>query len=113
LSLLVGAVAQQPANWTELHAACKYSGSYTLPGTAFSMDGYDGSAEGKGVIHLDDNQTITIIGNGAVLDASKKGSFFFVASGSLTLESITLQHANIPGVSRSWREHGQLSSPSR
>ena len=57
----------------------------------FSMGGYSGNTK-----HIDGNhfeQIVTINGNGAVLDAAKKGQFFYVGpSGSLTLRSMTLKN---------------------
>jgi hypothetical protein len=38
------------------------------------------------------NTSITIFGNGAVLDALQKGCFFFVMRGALALHSLTLQN---------------------
>jgi hypothetical protein len=78
------------------------SGTITL-NDRFSMDGYVGDDDdgySHAEIRIESNQTVTIIGNGAVLDygsssvKSHKGYFFFVFIGSsLTLESITLEGA--------------------
>ena len=74
-------------SWTELRALCEASGSIVLSASFDSAD-YDSS-----YIDINNNRSISIVGNGAVLDARKKGNFFHVSSGSsLTLESITLQN---------------------
>ena len=75
-----------PATWAELRAACQQSGTIALQAGPFDMADYDQC------IALTNKQTITIVGNGAVLDARKKGIFFYVNSGSLTLDSITLEN---------------------
>jgi hypothetical protein len=80
------------ATWGDLAEAARKSGTYTLvPGTSgtFNMDGYSG---GDG-IELANGKNVTVLGQGAVLDASKKGQFFNIAQGaSLTLKNLTLQH---------------------
>jgi predicted outer membrane repeat protein len=50
-------------------------------------------------ISLGNNQVVTIVGNGAVLDARKKGPLFWVHSSraTLTLESITLKNGYYQG----------------
>ena len=74
--------------WLDLATAMATSGTYTLvPG--FSMNGYGGwMGVQKGV-------NVTVLGQGAVLDASSKGHFFWIHSGaSLTLKDLTLQHGS-------------------
>ena len=79
-----------PKTWTELATACAGNANIFLS-ASFSMAGYDGSN-----IDLEYDQVITIVGNGAVLDASGKGRFFYLRSGaSLTLESTTLQNGHV------------------
>ena len=62
-----------PTNWVELTIACQTSVHVTLP-VDFSMADYDSK------ISLGNNQVVTIVGNGAVLDARKKGPLFWVHS---------------------------------
>jgi hypothetical protein len=100
-----------PSNWAELRNACDLSGAYTLTGgfdsTAYDDLIYIGWPAPAGPNLTKINQTVAIIGNGAVVDASKKGSFFRVMPGaSLTLQSITLQNGQ--NVSRGCQS---LSSP--
>jgi hypothetical protein len=65
------------------------SGTYILA-PAFSMDGYTGNS-----IQLKQGVDVTVLGQGAVLDASNQGRFFNIDSGaSLTLKDLTLQHGN-------------------
>ena len=57
----------------------------------FSMGGYSGNTKQIGAWLVE--QIVTINGNGAVLDAAKKGQFFYVGPfGSLTLRSMTLKN---------------------
>ena len=92
-----------PSNWAELRNACDLSGAYTLTG-GFDSTAYDEWIYIGGSSTTKINQTVAIIGNGAVVDASKKGSFFRVIPGaSLTLQSITLQNGQ--NVSRGCQSH--------
>jgi hypothetical protein len=83
---------QNLPTWAHLAVAMATSGTYTLA-PAFSMDGYSGTH-----IELTQGVDVTVLGHGAVLDASSKGRFFFIDSGaSLTLKDLTLQHGNVLG----------------
>jgi len=78
------------ATWADLAAAVATSGTYTLA-PAFSMDGFSAS-HGQGIgIEVD----VTILGQGAVLDAKEAGTFFFVNGASLTLKNLTLQNGYV------------------
>jgi hypothetical protein len=76
------------ATWEELVTAVATSGTYALaPG--FSMQGFPG---GRGLT-LRKGVNVTILGQGAVLDASSRGQFFLIETGaSLTLKDLTLRH---------------------
>jgi hypothetical protein len=77
------------ATWAGLAAAAATSGTYTLA-SAFSMDGY---SNGSNQIYLATGHTVTVVGQGATLDASNKGRFFNIDIGaSLTLKNMTLHH---------------------
>jgi hypothetical protein len=76
------------ASWASLANAAATSGTYTLA-PSFSMSGYSG---GNG-LQLASGVAVTVLGQGAVLDASSKGRFFTIAQGaSLTLKDLTLQN---------------------
>jgi hypothetical protein len=83
------------------------NGNFTLTGKKFSTKDYDGQ------IKLEHNETITINGNGAVLDSHGGSRFFYLAkgfTGSLALESITLQNADpADSVSRTMNCHLTLA----
>jgi hypothetical protein len=89
---------QNLPTWAHLATAMATSGTYTLaPG--FSMDGYSGTR-----IELTQGIDVTVLGQGAVLDASNKGKFFSIDSGaSLTLKDLTLQHGHMVSGCRSMR----------
>jgi hypothetical protein len=87
-ALSVGGALQAVTNvtrWAHLATAMATSGTYTLaPG--FSMVGYSGT-------FITVRSNVTVLGQGTVLDASKKGQFFDIGyGGSLTLKDLTLQH---------------------
>ena len=78
-----------PTTWTELDAACKVSGGISLKPGPFDMSGFK-SLQFIVIAKV----AVTIIGNGAVLDAGKESLFFTLGEdqSSLTLESITLKN---------------------
>jgi hypothetical protein len=56
--------------------------------TSFAMGGY--------TRHISITGDVTVLGNGAVLDAMAKGRFFDIRGyASLTLEDLTLQHGAV------------------
>jgi predicted outer membrane repeat protein len=82
-------------NWTELRTGILDSANTTLhlPGKNF-FSNYDQE------IVIGSMKSISIIGNGAVLDAHREGRLFSVTSGgSLVLVNLTLQHAILPSSS--------------
>jgi hypothetical protein len=90
------AVNTNPRSWTELRAGVLASVgpiTFNLPGLDFSSN-YDQG------IQVGTNLSISIMGNGAVLDAARQGSLFSVISGgSLHLADLSLQHALLPASS--------------
>lgn len=104
LSVANVTVLQNIPTWAHLAAAMATSGTYTLA-PSFSMDGYSGNG-----IHLNQGVDVTILGQGAVLDASRKGQFFNIDGGaSLNLKDLTLQH----GVSGRRSVHTTLAFAAR
>lgn len=86
--------AHNASNWTQLKTASTVSGTYTLAGRSFNCSDYDSQ------IVIGNGVDVTILGNGAVLDAARNGRFFQVNSGaSLSLSSLTLQNGR-------WTDHG-------
>jgi predicted outer membrane repeat protein len=81
-----------PSSYTELRAGISgvfANTTFTLPGLSFNSD-YDEEIDVTG-------KSITILGNGAVLDASRKGSFFLLrgkghSSTALELVFLTLKN---------------------
>ena len=86
------------ATWADLVTATATNGTYTLA-PDFSMEGFsdgppcdpdsDYPCRAINLTKVD----VTVVGQGAVLDAGKNGSFFYIASSaSLTLKNMTLQN---------------------
>ena len=86
-----------PATWTGLGTNITNipsSGSATFAlGVDFDCSDYDFE------IRIPSGTNVTIHGNGAVLDAARKGRFFTVDSGgTLALDHLTLQHGYVSGI---------------
>ena len=86
------AIFSSAASWTDLDKAIPSSGLATIMlGSAFDCD-YDSQ------IAIPAGTNVTIHGNGAVLDAAKKGRFFTVPSGAaLALDHMVLQNGFTSG----------------
>jgi hypothetical protein len=104
--LFLRATDEQPLNnlsaavhshsWTDLGKKIPPSGSATIAlDAAFNCSDY----ERKIVIPTGTN--VTILGNGAVLDAAQKGGFFVVLRGAaLALDHLVLRHGSARGTVR-------------
>ena len=101
---LLSSLSATAASWTDLDKAIPSSGLATIMlGSAFDCD-YDSQ------IAIPAGTNVTIHGNGAVLDAAKKGRFFTVSSGAaLALYHLVLQNGFVDFVSQ--RKKPSLASP--
>jgi hypothetical protein len=79
------------SSWTSLKGRIS-GGATSIELTAAFNSNYDSEISISG-------KSITINGNGAVLDAGKAGRFFYLASSaSLTLYSVTLQNGKVHNI---------------
>jgi hypothetical protein len=75
------------SSWTGIRKAIPSSGAVTMTLAPGFTCGYDSQ------ITVSASTNVTIHGNGAVLDAAKKGRFFIVPSGAaLALDHVVLQN---------------------
>jgi predicted outer membrane repeat protein len=76
------------SSWADLKAATSNaSGTFVLTGQAFHNN-YTSE------IRIASGTNVTVIGNGAVVDATTKGRFF-VVNGALTLQSLIMTHGKV------------------
>ena len=92
---LLSSLSTTAASWTDLDKAIPSSGLATIMlGSAFDCN-YDSQ------IAIPAGTNVTIHGNGAVLDAAKKGRFFTVPPGAaLALDHLVLQNGFVDYVSQ-------------